>query len=149
MNGMNSKRVTSNQCTVTRKTVNCKLPNTVRAMLIGLGYDIHQLREGRKLVLGGVEIPHTKGLFGHSDGDVVVHSVCDAILGAMGEEDIGKHFPDNDTKYKDIYSVKLLEEVLKIMKAGNLSVNNLDITIVAQEPKVSPYKKQIKQKINL
>ncbi len=117
-------------------------------MLIGLGYDIHQLKEGRPLVLGGVKIPYPKGLLGHSDGDVVTHSICDAILGAMGGKDIGEHFPDTDPKYKGIYSLKLLEEVIEIMKKRNLTINNLDVTVIAQEPKISPYKEKIKQKIN-
>ena len=117
-------------------------------MLIGLGYDIHQLKEGRKLILGGIKIPYSKGLLGHSDGDVVTHSVCDAILGAMGEEDIGEHFPDTDPQYKDIYSLKLLEKVTEIMKAKNLKVNNLDLTIIAQEPKISPHREEMKKKIN-
>ena len=117
-------------------------------MLIGLGYDIHKLEEGRNLILGGVKIPHSKGLLGHSDGDVVTHSVCDAILGAMGEEDIGEHFPDTDPEYKDIFSLKLLGVVIEIMKVKNLEINNLDITIIAQEPRISPYREKIKQKIN-
>ncbi len=117
-------------------------------MLIGLGYDIHKLEEGRALVLGGVEIPHSKGLSGHSDADVVTHSVCDAILGAMGEKDIGEHFPDTDAKYKNILSLKLLKKVLEMMKKENLAINNLDITIVAQEPRVSPFRDEIKEKIN-
>jgi 2-C-methyl-D-erythritol 2,4-cyclodiphosphate synthase len=117
-------------------------------MLIGLGYDIHKLTEGRKLILGGVEIAHSKGLLGHSDADVVTHSICDAILGAIGEKDIGEHFPDTDPKYKNIISLKLLEEVLEMMKRKNLVINNLDITIIAQEPKVSPYREKIKEKIN-
>lgn len=117
-------------------------------MLIGLGYDIHQLKEGRKLVLGGIQIPHIKGLLGHSDADVVIHSICDAILGAMGEKDIGEHFPDTEAKYKDIFSFKLLGEVLKMMKEKNLRINNLDVTIVAQEPKISPYREKIKENLN-
>ncbi len=117
-------------------------------MLIGLGYDIHQLKEGRKLILGGVKIPYPKGLLGHSDGDVVTHSVCDAILGAMGKKDIGEHFPDTDLKYKDIYSLKLLEKVVEIMEKENLEINNLDLTVIAQEPKISPYREEMKKKIN-
>ncbi len=117
-------------------------------MLIGLGYDIHQLKEGRKLILGGIQIPYIKGLLGHSDADVVTHSICDAILGAMGEKDIGEHFPDTDQEYKDIFSLKLLEKVLKIMKRKSLAVNNLDVTIVAQEPQISPHREKIKKKIN-
>lgn len=116
-------------------------------MLVGLGYDIHQLKERRDLILGGIKIPYTKGLFGHSDGDVLVHSVCDAILGAMGEEDIGKHFPDSEPKYRNISSLILLEEVIEMMRKRALTVNNLDITVIAQEPKITPYKKAIKGKI--
>jgi len=117
-------------------------------MLIGLGYDIHKLVTGRALILGGVEIPHPKGLSGHSDADVATHSICDAILGAMGEKDIGEHFPDTEPKYKNILSLKLLEKVLGLMKEKNLAINNLDITIIAQEPKISPYRDKIKEKIN-
>ena len=117
-------------------------------MLIGLGYDIHQLKEGRKLVLGGIQIPYSKGLLGHSDADVVTHSICDAILGAMGEKDIGEHFPDTDPQYKDIFSLKLLQRVLEVMKTKNLAVNNLDVTIIAQKPKISPYREKIRDSIN-
>lgn len=117
-------------------------------MLIGLGYDIHKLESGRTLVLGGLEIPHHKGLLGHSDADVVTHSICDAILGAMGEKDIGEYFPDTDAKYKNILSLKLLEKVLKIMREKNLAINNLDVTIIAQEPRISPFRDKIKEKIN-
>ncbi len=117
-------------------------------MLIGLGYDIHKLQKGRKLILGGIQIPNSKGLLGHSDADVVTHCICDAILGAMGEKDIGEHFPDTDPEYKDIFSLKLLEKVLETMKKKNLAVNNLDVTIIAQEPKVSPYREKIKESIN-
>jgi len=117
-------------------------------MLIGLGYDIHKLKEGRKLILGGVQIQHTKGLLGHSDADVVTHSICDAILGALGKKDIGEHFPDTDPKYKNILSLKLLEKVLILMKKRNLAINNLDITIIAQEPKIAPYRDKIKENIN-
>ncbi|MBU0534209.1 MAG: 2-C-methyl-D-erythritol 2,4-cyclodiphosphate synthase [Candidatus Omnitrophica bacterium] len=117
-------------------------------MLIGLGYDIHKLQKGRKLILGGIQIPNSKGLLGHSDADVVTHCICDAILGAMGEKDIGEHFPDTDPEYKDIFSLKLLEKVLEIMKKKNLAVNNLDVTIIVQEPKVSPYREQIKESLN-
>jgi len=117
-------------------------------MLIGLGYDIHKLKERRKLILGGVQIQHTKGLLGHSDADVVTHSICDAILGALGKKDIGEHFPDTDPKYKNILSLKLLEKVLILMKKRNLAINNLDITIIAQEPKIAPYRDKIKENIN-
>lgn len=116
-------------------------------MLVGLGYDIHPLKEGRELILGGIKIPYGKGLLGHSDGDALIHSICDAILGGMGEEDIGIHFPDTEPKYKDISSLLLLKEVVKIMKKRGLVVNNLDVSIIAQEPKISPYKQRIKKKL--
>jgi len=117
-------------------------------MLVGLGYDIHPLQKGRKLVLGGVEIPYDKGLLGHSDGDVLTHALCDAILGAMGRGDLGEHFSPTDPQYKDIYSLILLERVLKLMQKSNLKIKNLDLTLILQEPKISPYKVKIKEKLN-
>ena len=117
-------------------------------MLIGLGYDIHKLVKNRPLILGGVDIKHDKGLLGHSDGDVLTHSICDAILGAMGEKDIGEHFPDTAPQYKNILSLKLLGKVLEIVKSKKLAINNLDITIIAQQPKVSPYREKIKKSLN-
>jgi 2-C-methyl-D-erythritol 2,4-cyclodiphosphate synthase len=108
-------------------------------MKVGIGYDIHRLVTGRRLVLGGVEIPFEKGLSGHSDADVLVHSICDAILGALGKGDIGLYFPDTDPKYKDISSLILLGKVSEIMAKANFRINNLDAVIIAQSPHLSPY----------
>lgn len=106
---------------------------------IGNGYDVHKLVEGRKLVLGGVEIPHTKGVLGHSDGDVLIHAVMDAILGALALGDIGQHFPDTDMKYEGIDSKILLKKVTELMKDKGYRVVNLDSIIVAQKPKLKDY----------
>ena len=114
---------------------------------VGIGYDVHRFVEGRKLILGGVEIPFEKGLLGHSDADVLVHAIIDAILGAMGENDIGKLFPDNSPKYKDISSLLLLKEVAKLLEKKNLKIVNIDSTIVSQRPKISPYTNEMKNKI--
>ncbi|NLM61705.1 MAG: 2-C-methyl-D-erythritol 2,4-cyclodiphosphate synthase [Clostridiales bacterium] len=108
-------------------------------MRIGHGYDVHRLVEGRKLILGGVDIPYDKGLLGHSDADVLVHSVMDALLGAAALGDIGKHFPDSDMKYKGISSMLLLKEVHRLLLSKGYRVGNIDATIVAQRPKLSPY----------
>lgn len=108
-------------------------------MRIGSGYDVHRLVEGRKLVLGGVEIPFEKGLLGHSDADVLTHAVMDALLGAVAEGDIGKHFPDTDEKYKDADSLKLLSEVSKIVENKLYVIENIDATIMAERPKLLPY----------
>jgi 2-C-methyl-D-erythritol 2,4-cyclodiphosphate synthase len=108
-------------------------------MKVGIGFDVHAFEEGRKLILGGVYIPHNKGLAGHSDADVLIHAIMDAILGACGLGDIGIHFPDNDMKYKDISSLKLLGEVRKKMEAENFSIENIDTILILQEPKVSSY----------
>ena len=108
-------------------------------MNIGFGYDVHQLVEGRKLIIGGVEIPYKKGLLGHSDGDVLLHAICDALLGAIGAGDLGKHFPETDLKCKGISSIELLR-VVKILKdERGFKINNIDSTIVAQDPKLSEY----------
>jgi len=117
-------------------------------MKVGIGYDIHRLVAGRKLVLGGVAIPFEKGLFGHSDADVLVHSTCDAILGALGKGDIGRHFPDTDPKYKDISSLILLEKVCEIMAKANFRVNNLDSIIIAENPHLSPYIEEMAKNIS-
>ncbi len=117
-------------------------------MKIGIGYDIHRLVAGRKLVLGGVEIPFEKGLSGHSDADVLTHSICDAILGAVGKGDIGLHFPDTDAKYKDISSLVLLGKVSEIMTGANFQVNNLDSVIIAQKPRLSPYIEEMKKNVS-
>lgn len=108
-------------------------------MRVGIGYDVHRLVEGRKLILGGVEVQHSKGLLGHSDADVLIHAVMDSILGALALGDIGKHFPDTDDKYKGISSMKLLKEVYESMKEKGYKINNLDCVIVAQKPKLAPY----------
>ena len=106
---------------------------------VGCGYDVHPLGAGRKLILGGIEVPHTKGLLGHSDSDVLVHAVCDALLGAMGEGDLGRHYPSSDQKYKGISSLTLLEDVMGKLAAKGYRVVNVDTIIVAQAPKLSPY----------
>ncbi|MCK9572194.1 MAG: 2-C-methyl-D-erythritol 2,4-cyclodiphosphate synthase [Candidatus Omnitrophica bacterium] len=114
---------------------------------IGLGYDIHRLTSGRKLFLGGLEIPYVKGLLGHSDADVLLHALCDALLGALGLGDIGEHFPDTDARYQGISSVKLLEQVNIKVKEMGFEIGNLDIVVIAQEPPLLPFKKQIKKNI--
>jgi len=108
-------------------------------MRIGQGFDAHALVAGRKLIIGGVEIPHEKGLDGHSDADVLIHAVCDALLGAAGLGDIGAHFPDSDDRYKGIDSRKLLREVAQLLRQYNLPVVNVDATIIAQAPKMAPH----------
>lgn len=108
-------------------------------MRIGFGYDVHQLVEERKLIMGGVNIPFEKGLLGHSDADVLVHAIMDSILGALAQGDIGKHFPDTDNKYKDISSIYLLSQVRELMDELDYSIGNIDATIVAQRPKIAPY----------
>ena len=108
-------------------------------MRIGTGYDVHKLAEGRKLIIGGVEIPYEKGLLGHSDADVLVHAVMDALLGAAALGDIGKHFPDSDPKYKGADSLMLMREVRRILSENGFEVGNVDATIIAQAPKMSPH----------
>ena len=108
-------------------------------MRIGHGYDVHRLVEGRKLILGGVEIPWEKGLDGHSDADVLLHAVMDALLGAAGLGDIGRHFPDTDPKYKGISSMLLLREVGEKIRAAGFAVGNIDVTMIAQKPKLKDY----------
>ncbi|MDI6606565.1 MAG: 2-C-methyl-D-erythritol 2,4-cyclodiphosphate synthase, partial [Candidatus Omnitrophota bacterium] len=114
---------------------------------IGIGYDIHRLAEGRKLFIGGIEIPYIKGLLGHSDADVLLHAICDALLGALGAGDIGGHFPDTDPKYQGISSAELLREVAALVKKEGLHIQNIDTVIIAQEPILSPFKKQMQEKI--
>jgi 2-C-methyl-D-erythritol 2,4-cyclodiphosphate synthase len=116
-------------------------------MRIGIGYDVHKLISGRKLVLGGVAIPFEKGLLGHSDADVLVHSICDALLGASGLGDIGLHFPDTDPKLKNISSIKLLKKVYKMVCEKGFNLKNLDSTVFAQEPKISPFREKMQQNI--
>ena len=108
-------------------------------MLIGFGYDVHRLVEGRKLIIGGVEIPYEKGLAGHSDADVLLHAICDGLLGAMGEGDIGKHFPDTDPQFRGISSLKLLHLVTVILAKRSLTVGNLDTMVIAEQPCIMPY----------
>lgn len=108
-------------------------------MRIGQGFDAHALVAGRKLVIGGVAIPHEKGLAGHSDADVLIHAVCDALLGAAGLGDIGSHFPDSDARYKDVDSRRLLREVARLLKERGLKAANVDATIIAQAPKMAPH----------
>ena len=108
-------------------------------MRIGHGYDVHRLVEGRKLILGGVDIPYEKGLLGHSDADVLLHAISDAILGAIGEGDIGRHFPDTDPRYKGADSLKLLAHVMKLAEEKGFMLGNVDATIVAQRPKLAPH----------
>jgi 2-C-methyl-D-erythritol 2,4-cyclodiphosphate synthase len=115
---------------------------------IGIGYDIHRFEENRKLYLGGVEIPFYKGLIGHSDGDVLIHAIIDAILGALGEKDIGQLFPDTDPEYKGISSLKLLEKVIKIVKDKKAKILNIDSVIITEEPKLSPYINSMKRTLS-
>ncbi|MBO4277956.1 MAG: 2-C-methyl-D-erythritol 2,4-cyclodiphosphate synthase [Clostridia bacterium] len=114
---------------------------------MGQGYDVHRLVEGRKLVLGGVEIEYEKGLLGHSDADVLIHAVCDALLGAAALGDIGRKFPDTDPKYEGVSSLLLLAEVGKMLKTIECSINNIDATVIAQEPKLMPYVNEMRHNI--
>ncbi len=116
-------------------------------MRIGQGYDVHRLAEGRKLILGGVEIPHEKGLLGHSDADVLVHAVMDALLGASALGDIGQHFPDTDPRYKGISSIALLKEVGRLLDERGYVVENIDATVIAQRPKLAAYRPQMTQNL--
>jgi len=113
----------------------------------GIGYDIHRLVEGRKLFLGGIEIPYVHGLLGHSDADVLLHAICDALLGAIGEGDIGEHFPDTDPRYDGISSSELLKTVHNLVKEKAFSIVNIDTVVIAQEPKLFPFKKKMRQAI--
>jgi 2-C-methyl-D-erythritol 2,4-cyclodiphosphate synthase len=106
---------------------------------IGIGYDVHRLVDGRKLIIGGVDIPYEKGLLGHSDADVLLHAVCDALLGAAGLGDIGKHFPDTEPRFKGISSLKLLGEVSRLLGERGFRVNNIDATVVAERPKLASH----------
>lgn len=106
---------------------------------IGHGYDVHKLCENRELILGGVKIEHTLGLLGHSDADVLLHAVCDAVFGALGKGDIGRHFPDTDDKYKGISSMILAKECAAAMKECGYRIGNIDVTVIAQKPKLAPY----------
>jgi 2-C-methyl-D-erythritol 2,4-cyclodiphosphate synthase len=116
-------------------------------MRVGFGYDVHAFAGGRKLVLGGVEIPSEQGLQGHSDADVLTHAVMDALLGAAALGDIGLLFPDSDSRYKDAFSLELLQQVVQLLKFKGFCCGNLDCTIVAQVPKVAPYREEIKKSL--
>ena len=112
---------------------------------IGIGYDLHQLSENRRLIIGGVDIPYEKGLLGHSDADVLVHAIIDALLGALALPDIGTLFPDTDSKYKDADSIELLKNVMEKVSAKNYKINNIDCNIIAQAPKMMPYIPSMKE----
>ncbi len=114
---------------------------------IGLGYDVHRLVEGRPLFLGGVEIPYPKGLLGHSDADVLLHALCDAMLGAAGMGDIGRHFPDTDSRFKGVSSLTLLENVTQMLESEGVRLCNADLTLVAEEPKIGPYVDGMRKRI--
>ena len=116
-------------------------------MRVGMGYDVHRLTENRKLILGGVEIPYEKGLLGHSDADVLLHAIMDALLGAAALGDIGKHFPDTDPAYEGISSIKLLEHVGELLEQNNYVIENIDATIIAQRPKMLPHIQQMRKNV--
>ena len=116
-------------------------------MRVGLGYDVHKLTEGRDLILGGVKIPYEKGLLGHSDADVLLHAIMDALLGAAALGDIGKHFPDTDERYRGISSMELLKHVGKLLEEKLYLIENIDATIIAQRPKMLPYIEQMRENI--
>ena len=118
-----------------------------RNLRIGHGLDVHRFQRGRKLILGGLEIPYGLGLAGHSDADVLLHALINALLGAMGKGDIGSHFPDTDPRTKGISSEKLLQQVLKMMEQGKFKVINGDITVLAQKPRLSPFFKKIRERV--
>lgn len=118
-----------------------------REIRIGFGYDIHRMVEGRDLILGGVKIPHTKGLLGHSDGDVILHSICDSLLGCVGAGEIGLYFPPTDLTIMGISSRAITEKVLEILKKKNAIINQIDVTIVAEEPPIKPHYEEIKKSL--
>jgi 2-C-methyl-D-erythritol 2,4-cyclodiphosphate synthase len=114
---------------------------------VGHGFDVHRFARRRKLILGGIEIPHSSGLVGHSDADVLLHALINALLGAMGKGDIGSHFPDGDPRYKNIASTKLLQKILLLMRKGRWRLINADLTVIAQQPKLAPYYSAIRSKV--
>ena len=116
-------------------------------MRVGTGYDLHKLVEGRALILGGVKIPYEKGLLGHSDADVLIHAIIDSLLGAMGEKDIGTHFPDTDESFKNISSALLLQKTMQIMQNNGYKIVNVDSNIICQKPKLMPYIDKMKEKL--
>lgn len=117
-------------------------------MRIGIGYDSHRLVEGRRLIIGGIEIPFKKGLLGHSDGDVLIHSIIDAIIGALGEGDIGRHFPDSDARWKDIPSIEMLGSIIHKLPEKGLDIAWIDSVIITDEPRLSPYIDSMKKAIS-
>ncbi|MDT2048705.1 2-C-methyl-D-erythritol 2,4-cyclodiphosphate synthase [Priestia aryabhattai] len=114
---------------------------------VGQGFDVHQFATGRPLIIGGIEIPYERGLLGHSDADVLLHTIADALLGAVAQGDIGKHFPDTDPEFKDADSAKLLQHVWKLVKEEGYALSNVDCTIIAQKPKMAPYIQPIRERI--
>ena len=116
-------------------------------MRIGTGYDLHRLVDDRELILGGVKIPYEKGLFGHSDADVLIHAIIDSLLGAMGEKDIGTHFPDTDVSFKNISSVLLLQKTMQIMQNNGYKIVNIDTNIICQKPKLMPFIDKMKENL--
>ena len=118
-------------------------------MRVGMGYDVHRLTTGRKLIMGGVEIPYEKGLLGHSDADVLLHAIMDALLGAAALGDIGKHFPDTDPEYEGVSSLKLLEHVGRLLDESGYVIENIDATIIAQRPKMRPHIDQMREILQL
>jgi len=117
-------------------------------MRSGIGYDVHKLEMGRKLILGGIEIKHDRGLLGHSDADVLLHAITDALLGAAAMGDIGKHFPDTDPQFKDIDSRKLLRATVRILTEKGFKVGNIDVTVIAEAPKLAPYTEAMRKNIS-
>ncbi len=116
-------------------------------MRVGTGYDLHRLVDGRELILGGVKIPYEKGLLGHSDADVLIHAIIDSLLGAMGEKDIGTHFPDTDESFKNISSTLLLQKTMQIVQNNGYKIVNVDSNIICQKPKLMPYIDKMKEKL--
>lgn len=123
------------------------IPDVLSGLRVGLGYDVHALVEGRPLILGGVTIPHTLGLDGHSDADVLAHAIADALLGAIRGGDIGKLFPDTDPAYKGADSLKLLAEVVRVVRAGGYEIIDIDCVIAAQAPKLSPFREEMRKRL--
>jgi len=130
------------------KTIKTIQPPTTENMRIGFGYDVHRFAEARELWLGGIKIPHRQGLLGHSDADVLIHAICDALLGAAALGDIGKHFPDTDSKYKGIDSKILLSETSKLLTAAGFTIQNIDTTIALQVPKIAPYIDEMRSRLS-
>lgn len=122
--------------------------NKTPEIRVGFGFDVHRLVEGRKLIIAGIEIKNKKGMLGHSDGDVVIHSICDSLLGAIGEGEIGIYFPPTDLTIMGISSVAIAEKILNILESKNAEINQIDVTIVAEEPKLKPYYEQMKKSIS-